>query len=117
MLEEKVLLKYEDKEYIATKGVDANYKKLNRVDSMLVVGDYFEGYETNHTAIVGQVLLPSFHGVGDMMNPLHVGLFQRSSKHLLRTENAFSQSRLIPVGVFGIQVDFDATYVITSLSV
>ena len=55
VLEEKVLLKYEDNEYIATlKGVDGNYKKLNRVDSMLVVGDYFEDYESNNTAIVGQ---------------------------------------------------------------
>ena len=117
VLEEKVLLKYEDKEYIATlKGVDANYKKLNRVDSMLVVGDYFEGYETNHTAIVGQgVAYYLSMGVGDMMNPLHVFVPKRSNKHLLRTENAFSQSRLIPVGVFGIQADFDATYVITSL--
>ena len=117
VLEEKVLLKYEDKEYIATlKGVDANYKKLNRVDSMLVVGDYFEGYESNHTAIVGQgVAYYLSMGVGDMMNPLHVFVPKRSNKHLLRTENAFSQSRLIPVGVFGIQADFDATYVITSL--
>lgn len=117
VLEERVLLKYEDKEYIATlKGVDANYKKLNNVDSMLVAGDYFEGYESNHTAIVGQgVAYYLSMGVGDMMNPLQVFVPKRSSKHLLKPENAFSQSGLIPVGVFGIQADFDATYVITSL--
>ena len=117
VLEEKVLLKYEEKEYIATlKGVDANYKKLNRVDSMLVVGDYFEGYESYNTAIVGQgVAYYLSMGVGDMMNPLHVFVPKRSNKHLLKTENAFSQSRLFPVGIFGIQADFDATYVITSL--
>lgn len=117
VLEERVLLKYEDKEYIATlKGVDANYKKLNNVDSMLVAGDYFEGYESNHTAIVGQgVAYYLSMGVGDMMNPLQVFVPKRSSKHLLKPENAFSQSGLIPVGVFGIQADFDAAYVITSL--
>ena len=117
VLEEKVLLKYEDKEYIATlKGVDANYKKLNRVDSMLVVGDYFEDYESNHTAIVGQgVAYYLSMGVGDIMNPLHVFVPKRSNKHLLKIENAFSKSKLIPVGIFGIQADFDATYVITSL--
>ena len=117
VLEEKVLLKYEDNEYIATlKGVDGNYKKLNRVDSMLVVGDYFEDYESNNTAIVGQgVAYYLSMGVGDIMNPLQVFVPKRSNKHLLKTENAFSQSRLIPVGVFGIQADFDATYVITSL--
>ena len=117
VLEEKVLLKYEDKEYIATlKGVDGNYKKLNRVDSLLVAGDYFENYESYHTAIVGQgVAYYLSMGVGDMMNPLQVFVPKRSSKHLLKAENAFSQSVLIPVGVFGIQADFDATYVITSL--
>ena len=118
MLEEKVLLKYEEKEYIATlKGVDTNYKKLNRVDSMLVAGNYFEGYETNQTAIVGQgVAYYLSMGVGDMMNPLQVFVPKRSVKHLLDPKNAFSHSRLIPVGLFGIQADFDATYVITSLN-
>ena len=118
VLEEKVLLKYEEKEYIASlKGVDTNYKKLNNVDSMLVAGDYFESYEANHTAIVGQgVAYYLSMGVGDMMNLLQVFVPKRSSKHLLNPENAFSQSRLIPVGVFGIQADFDATYVITSLA-
>ena len=117
VLEEKVLLKYEDKEYIATlKGVDGNYKKLNHIDSMLVVGDYFEGYESNRTAIVGQgVAFYLSMGVGDIMNPLQVFVPKRISKHLLKPENAFSKSGLIPVGVFGIQADFDATYVITHL--
>ena len=117
VLEEKVLLKYEDKEYIATlKGVDGNYKKLNRVDSMLVNGDYFESYESYQTAVVGQgVAYYLSMGVGDMMNPLQVFVPKRTSKHLLKTKNAFSQSTLIPVGMFSIQADFDATYVITSL--
>ena len=117
VLEERVLLRYENKEYIATlKGVDVNYKNLNNVDSMLVAGDYFEGYASKQTAIVGQgVAYYLSMGVGDIMNPLEVFVPKRSSKHLLRPESAFSQSALIPVGVFGIQADFDATYVITSL--
>ncbi|MBC8464544.1 MAG: ABC transporter permease [Bacteroidetes bacterium] len=117
VLEEKVLLKYEDKEYIAKlKGVDANFKKLNSVDSMLVVGDYFEGYKANNTAIVGQgVAYYLSMGVGDMMNPLQVFVPKRESKHLLKPETAFAQRSLVPVGVFAIQADFDANYVIASL--
>jgi lipoprotein-releasing system permease protein len=117
VLEEKVLLKYEDKEYIAKlKGVDAHFKKLNSVDSMLVVGDYFEGYKANNTAIVGQgVAYYLSMGVGDMMNPLQVFVPNRESKHLLKAETAFAQRSLVPVGVFAIQADFDANYVIASL--
>ncbi|MDB2613263.1 hypothetical protein N9Y89_00425 [bacterium] len=36
-MEEKVLLRYQEKEYIATlKGVDDNFKLINSVDSMLI---------------------------------------------------------------------------------
>lgn len=117
VLEEKVLLKYEEKEYIANlKGVDVNYKKLNSVDSMLVSGDYFEGYAAENTAVVGQgVAYYLSMGLGDRMNPLNVFVPNRSAKHLLRAETAFSQKTLLPVGVFAIQAEFDANYVITSL--
>ena len=43
ILEEKVLLRYQDKEYIATlKGVDSNFKGINAVDSMLISGAYLD---------------------------------------------------------------------------
>lgn len=118
ILEEKVLLKYKKKEYIATlKGVDEQFKKINNVDSMLLTGTYFDGYASEKTAILGQGV--AYHlsiGVGDIMNPLQLFVPKREKKHLLNASDAFSQSSLIPVGIFGIQADFDATYVITSLN-
>ena len=118
VLEEKVLLKYKNKEYIATlKGVDEQFKKINNVDSMLLTGTYFDGYASERTAILGQGV--AYHlsiGVGDIMNPLQLFVPKREKKHLLNASDAFSQSSLIPVGIFGIQADFDATYVITSLN-
>ncbi len=118
ILEEKVLLKYKNKEYIATlKGVDEQFKKINNVDSMLLTGTYFDGYASEKTAILGQGV--AYHlsiGVGDIMNPLQLFVPKREKKHLLNASDAFSQSSLIPVGIFGIQADFDATYVITSLN-
>ena len=55
VLEEKVLLRYQEKEYIATlKGVDDNFKLINSVDSMLIAGEYMAVYEAKNTAIVGQ---------------------------------------------------------------
>lgn len=118
VLEEKVLLKYKNKEYIATlKGVDEQFKKINNVDSMLLTGTYFDGYASEKTAILGQGV--AYHlsiGVGDIMNPLQLFVPKREKKHLLNASDAFSQSSLIPVGIFGIQADFDATYVITSLN-
>jgi len=40
----------------------------------------------------------------------------REKNNLLRPENAFIKQNIIPVGIFSIQSDFDAEYVITSLS-
>lgn len=118
VLEEKVLLKYKNKEYIATlKGVDEQFKKINNVDSMLLTGTYFDGYASEKTAIIGQGV--AYHlsiGVGDIMNPLQLFIPKREKRYLLNASDAFSQSSLIPVGIFGIQADFDATYVITSLN-
>ena len=118
VLQEKVLLRYQDKEYIATlKGVDANFKVINSIDSMLVVGDYFDVYDAKNTAIVGQGV--SYYlsmNVGNVFNQLQVYVPDREKNNLLRPENAFIKQNIIPVGIFSIQSDFDAEYVITSLS-
>ena len=81
VLEEKVLLKYKNKEYIATlKGVDEQFKKINNVDSMLLTGTYFDGYASERTAIFGQGV--AYHlsiGVGDIMDPLQLFVPKRET--------------------------------------
>ena len=117
VLEEKVLLKYKNKEYIATlKGVDDNFKNINSLDSMIVSGRYFNESKSANSAIIGQgVAYYLSMNIGDMLNPLQVFLPNREKRHLLNPETAFTQLRLNPVGMFAIQADFDAKYVITSL--
>lgn len=117
-LEEKVLLKYQDNEYIATlKGVDNNFKKVNQLDSMIVFGDYFDAYNSNNTAIVGQgVAYYLSMGVSDVFNPLQVYVPNREKSNLLQLESAFVQRNLTPVGIFSIQAEFDAQYVISPIS-
>lgn len=118
VLEEKVLLRFKDKEYIATlKGVDSHFKSINAIDSMLVVGDYFDNYELENTAIVGQgVAYYLSLTVGNVFDQLHVFVPDREKNNLLRLENAFIQKPIVPVGVFSIQSDFDAEYVIVPIS-
>ena len=116
-LEEKVLLRYQDKEYIATlKGVDENFKTLTSVDSMLAAGEYFDAYSKKNTAIIGQgVAYYLSLGIGNIFEPLQVYVPNREKKSLLNPSTAFLQSSIVPVGVFSIQADFDAEYVLTSL--
>ena len=95
VLEEKVLLRYQDKEYIATlKGVDANFKAINAVDSMLIAGDYLDIYSAKHTAVVGQgVAYYLSMNIGNIFDQLQVYIPDREKKNLLRPENSFIQKK------------------------
>ena len=118
VLEEKVLLRYQEKEYIATlKGVDDNFKLINSVDSMLIAGEYMDVYESKNTAIVGQgVAYYLSMRIGNAFDQLQVYVPDREKNNLLRPEESFIQKSIVPVGVFNIQADFDAEYVIAPIS-
>ena len=118
VLEEKALLKYQDKEFIATiKGVDSSYKKTTNFEKLLVKGQYIDSYENENVAVLGRgvayyLSFSSFH----MFDHLNVYLPSRSSKTLLNPKTAFNQASVLPVGIFGIQSEIDEQYIITSLS-
>ncbi len=118
VLEEKVLLKYQEKEYIATvKGVDENYLTLTNFDSLLVDGEYLNKYENTNIAIVGRgVAYYLSMGVGNMFEQLQVYIPNRNSKTLLNPTTAFKQGSVLPIGIFGIQAEIDEKFIITPLA-
>jgi len=117
ILEEKVLLKYQEKEFIATvKGVSANYQKLTNFDSLLIHGEYINSYEHNNVAVLGSgVAYALSMGLGVVFDQLQVYLPNRNSTTLLNPKTAFKQSSVSPVGIFRIQTDLDYKYIITPL--
>jgi lipoprotein-releasing system permease protein len=116
-LEEKVLLRYQDKESIATiKGVDENFHTINKIDSMLVSGNYISNFENNNCVVGQGIAYYLSMGIGDMFDQLQVFVPNREKKSLLAAETAFVQKSLVPVGVFSIQSDFDSEYVLAPIS-
>ena len=117
VLEEKVLLKYQDKEYIATaKGVSEEYLELTNFNSLLIDGEYINSFESNNVAVVGRgVAYYLSMGIGSMFEQLSVFMPNRNSSTLLNPSTAFEQSAVLPVGVFGVQAEVDAAYIITPL--
>ncbi len=117
VLEEKVLLRYQDSEYIATlKGVDNNFKSINSIDSLLISGDYLDSYTHKNTAIVGRGIAYYLSmNIGNVFDQLQLYIPNREIKNLLRPESSFIQKSVLPVGVFAIQSDFDSEYVITNI--
>jgi lipoprotein-releasing system permease protein len=117
VLEEKVLLKYQEKEYIATaKGVSEEYLQLTNFDSLLVDGEYINNFENNNVAVVGRgVAYYLSMSIGTMFEQLQVFVPNRNSKTLLNPATAFEQSSVLSVGIFGVQAEVDAAYIITPL--
>ena len=118
VLEEKVLLKYQEKEFIATvKGVSANYSQLANFDSLIIEGNYINENDYQNVAVVGTgVAYYLSMGLGAVFEQLQVFVPNRNSKTLLNSKTAFKQSTVKPVGIFRIQAEIDEQYIITPLA-
>lgn len=114
VLEENALFKYRDKEYIATlKGVSNNFASTNGIDSMIVDGQFLLHDEFGkNMAIIGKGV-EQYLGVRlNFLNPIHVFVPKRNGKLTSNPEKAFNKDYLFPSGVFKIELDYDAKYVI-----
>ena len=118
VLEEKVLVEYNKKQYLATiKGVDTNYNKLTNIDSILVNGDYIDNFQKTNVAVVGRgVAYYLSMNIGSFFENMTIYLPNRNSKNMLKIENAFVSSSISPVGIFGVQQEIDSKYIITPIS-
>lgn len=118
VLEEKVLVEYNKKQYLATiKGVDTNYNKLTNFDSILVNGDYIDNFQKTNVAVVGRgVAYYLSMNIGSFFENMTIYLPNRNSKNMLKIENAFVSSSISPVGIFGVQQEIDSKYIITPIS-
>lgn len=117
VLEENVLLKYGDKQNLATvKGVDDRFVSLTGLDSCLVAGAMLLQSGDTNFAIVGQ-------GVGyqlsvdpnNMFEGLQIYVPNREEVDVLNPTGAFSKSTILPVGIFSVQEEVDNKFVIVPL--
>ena len=117
VLEDRVLLTFNDKEYIATlKGVDNNYTSVSGLADAVVAGQYDlkEGQKVPTTVLGAGVAYFLGYSRVDFESP--ISAFVPREKSGLDFSTAFASDLLYPSGVFSIQPDFDEKYAITSIS-
>ena len=140
ILEEKALLRYQEKDYVVNlKGVSYSYKQRITKDSLiakkenkiLIYGDYFDSFKEKHSlsitqfAIIGKYLKSKISLLEDSVflqpnptpwtdNIISIYLPNRESKHLLST-SAIKESQIIPVGIFTIRPDVDDKYILVTI--
>ena len=117
VIEENALVKYKDKQYIATiKGVCDDYQKISRIDSMIPEGEFILTHDSNNFAVVGQGVAYNLGlNLNDYLNPLEIYVPRRGTQNFSNPLEAFNTEVLFPSGIFSIQQDFDIKYVFVPL--
>jgi ABC-type lipoprotein release transport system permease subunit len=116
VLEENVLLKYNDKQTIATiKAVSNNFVEATHLDSMLVQGSMIledtSGFCTLGSGLAGKLDV----NIDNEFSPIEVYVPKREQFDPLNPESSFNSSPIYPSGIFGIQQEIDEKYILVPL--
>ena len=117
VLEDKALLKFRDKEFIATlKGVDQQYTSVTNFTKTLTRGDYF-GRMTDEVGVLG--IGVAYHlniARLDFVDPIQLYVPRQNYSAGLDPMQSIKMLPLYPIGVFSVQPDYDIKYVVTPLN-
>jgi len=116
-LEEDALLKYGDKQYIATiKGVDDNYSSVTGIDSTMWDGKFVLKGETGRFFAIPGLGIANYLGINiNFITPLNIYVPRRSAGTDLNPENAFVRMFIFPSGIYQVEQEYDSKYVFIPL--
>lgn len=116
VLEENVLLKYQDKQTIATiKAVSDGYIEATHLDTLLRDGVMILN-DTSAFCSMGTGLASKLDlNINDELSAVQIYVPKREQFDPLNPENSFSDKLIYPTGVFGIQQEIDEKYVLVPL--
>ncbi len=115
VIEERVFLKYNNKEVIAfIKGVDNNYTQITQIDSVLDMGTWLDDRYLN-TAVIGNGISYKLSlGVLNFGKPLEIYV-PKPGVRLMTANNAFSKVNAQIVGTYSGTEDFANKYVFVNI--
>jgi lipoprotein-releasing system permease protein len=111
-IEENALLKYGDKQYIATiKGVDENYAMVTDIDSSMWEGEFTLTSDKGRPYAIPGVGVAQYLGIRvNFLTPLNIYVPRKNGSEM-DAENAFNRKFIFPSGIFQIEKDYDSKYV------
>ena len=117
VLEDKALMKFRDKEFIATiKGVDKNYAVVTNFTEAIRNGNYF-GKMTDEVGVLGVGVAYHLNLARlDFVDPLQLYVPKPDYKVGLDPMQSVQMRHLYPIGTFSVQPDYDVKYVVTPLT-
>lgn len=117
ILEENVLLRYNDRQSIATlKGVDKQYGVVTGFDKTLVSGQVDLKRDEEY-AVVGQGIAYRLSlDPNDVFKGLSIYVPKRDVQNIINPEEAFNKAFVFPSGVFSAQDEADNKYIICPMN-
>jgi lipoprotein-releasing system permease protein len=117
VLEEEVLLRYNDNQLLATvKGVGENFEKLTNIEKQITDGDYFLSEDETPFTVVGYGI---YFAMGmnprNQFQPIEFYVPKRGQTTNMMSSEAFSVDYALPAGSFSTIPEYDEKYIITSL--
>ena len=115
VIEERIFLKYQDKEHIAQiKGVDAHYNQVTTIDSALVVGQWLdEDYQ--RTAVIGEGISYKL-SIGNInFEPIEIYVPKPGKGYVLNPNAAFNKVTAQIVGTYDGTEEFENKFAFVNL--
>jgi len=118
VLQENALLKYDDKQVIATiKGVSNDFVKMTRIDTVIREGQFLLHHDSIDYAVIGYGIARRLNiSLTDFMNPLEIYVPKRGNQSYLNPADAFLIRSVEVSGIFSLNDDFDYRYSLIPLS-
>ncbi len=112
-LEENALLKYGDRQFIATiKGVDDNYARVTNIDSSMWEGDFVLRSDKGRPYAVPGLGIATYLGLRiNFITPLTIYVPRKDGSSNLNAEDAFNKKFIFPSGIFEVEKEYDSKYV------
>jgi lipoprotein-releasing system permease protein len=112
-LEENALLKYGEKQYIATiKGVDDNYAQVTGIDSSMWDGEFILRSEQGRPFAITGIGIANYLGMRvNFVTPLNIYVPKRTGTAELNPEDAFVRNYIFPSGIYQVEQEYDSKYV------
>lgn len=116
VLEETALFQYNDKQYIAKiKGVSNNFSESNKITEHISDGEFSLGKAKMPMAIVGFDVATFLSLNVNFAASLKIWVPRRQQKVTFNVDQAFNTMNIMPSGIFSIQQEYDAQYVIVPI--
>jgi lipoprotein-releasing system permease protein len=109
VIEENALLRYGNRQYIATiKGVPSNFSDVTGVHDLIVYGEFGLEKDNTYYAVVGQGVAGQLGITLDFMEPIHIYVPKRGTRVSLNLASSLNHDYIFPSGIFALLEEVDA---------